>query len=87
MPTGHPGEVYFIIEPLLCVCVCMCVFSQSTNRTQILLKEMKLPVKTMSELVCLDCGQSRLPVAKPRIYRKQMVFLAAWDEHPALSGA
>lgn len=67
--------------------MCVCVCSQSTNRTEILLKEVKLPVKTMSELVCLDCGQSRLPVAKPRIYRKQMVFLAAWDGHPALSRA
>lgn len=43
-----------------------------------------MPVKIMSELVCLDCGGSR-PLWQSPEYRKQMVFLAVGDRHPAAS--
>lgn len=41
MPAGHPGREGFFVLAFVFVL-------QSTNRTRILLKEVKLPVKIMS---------------------------------------
>lgn len=62
-----------LVFQLRIVVIFVFLFLLSANRTRIFLKEVKLPVK-ISAFVCLDCGQSRSPMARAQNMENKWCF-------------